>query len=197
MEQIDRIAIAPLKERYGHRKFYTEYLPALGIQTTKDGKNAYITGHEAELLEKYHEARGRGKEAVAEFLAQLGKHVPEYVPHIPEPIPKHVPIRAHDISRIELLRMAGTLQEMNSVARWLATDWVLQTAAMQQIVIIRPVLLVFLDRDKLPRLKRFCARGYEFRRVDDRSNKEWLAEMVEISNCGRRENITTPTQSNN
>jgi hypothetical protein len=173
MEQIDRVAIAPLKERYGHTQFYREYLPTLGIQTMKDGKNAYITGHEAELLEKYHEARGRGKEAVAEFLAGM----------------EHVSTRtemrsdlSHDISRIELLRMAGTLQEMNSVARWLATSWVLQSVAMQQIVIIRSVLLVLLDKDKLPRLKRFKSRGYEFRRVDDRSSEEWLAEMVESFN---------------
>lgn len=171
MEHVDRVAIAPLKERYGHRKFYTEYLPVLGIQTTKDGKNAYITPYEAELLEKYHACRGRGKEAVAEFLAGL-EHVPSEI--------EHVPMRSElvqDISRIELLKMAGTLQEMNSVARWLATDWVLQAVAMQQIVIIRPVLLLLLDRDKLPRLKRFKARGYEFRRVDDKSSEEWLAEI--------------------
>jgi hypothetical protein len=176
MEQIDRVAIAPLKERYGHTQFYREYLPILGIQTMKDGKNAYITGHEAELLEKYHSCRGRGKEAVAEFLAGL-----EHIPQVTEHVSTRTEMRSdlsHDISRIELLRMAGTLQDMNSVARWLATSWVLQSVAMQQIVIIRSVLLVLLDTDKLPRLKRFKARGYEFRRVDDKSNQEWLAEMV-------------------
>ncbi|MBN3946445.1 MAG: hypothetical protein HWQ38_08105 [Nostoc sp. NMS7] len=183
MQQIDRVAIAPLKERYGHRKFYEEYLPTLGIQTIKEGKNAYITQYEAELLEKYHEARGRGKDAIAQFLSTL-----EHVPNLDDQaVLEHVPIRtetystlADDISRIELLRMAGTLQDMNPVARWLATNWVLQTVATQQIVIIRSVLLVLLDIDKLPRLKRFMARGFEFRRLNDKSNQEWLALHNEI-----------------
>jgi hypothetical protein len=87
MEQIDRVAIAPLKTRYGHRKFYTEYIPVLGIQIQKEGK--------------------------------------------------------------------------------------------KRIVIIRSVLLVLLDREKLPRLKQFKARGFEFRRVDERNNEEWLAKLVE------------------
>lgn len=180
MEQIDRVAIAPLKERYGHSKFYKEYLPNLGIQTTIEGKNAYITQYEAELLEKYHEARGRGKEAVAEFLAGLDK--PDF-----EPVSTRIETRtdlAHDISRIELLKLAGKLQEMNFISRWLVTDLVLKTVVLQQIVIIRPVLLVLLDREKLPRLKRFKARGYEFRRVDDKSSEEWLAE---IASEGRRQ----------
>ena len=178
MEQIDRAAIAPLKLRYGHRKFYTEYLPALGIQTKMQGKNAYVTQYEAELLEKYHEARGRGKEAVAEFLAGL-EHVPQAREHVSTRTETRTDL-SHDISRIELLRMAGTLQDINPVARWLITGWVLQTVSRQQIVIIRSVLLVLLDRDKLPRLRRFRARGFEFKRVDYRSNEEWLASMLEL-----------------
>ncbi len=202
MEQIDRVAIAPLKVHYGQRKFYKEYLPVLGIQTQKDGRNAYITQDEAHLLEGYHEARGKGKEAIADFLTSLGhvpEHVSEYVPNLSKPpVSERIPTRtetrstsaettslAADISRIELLKLAGKLQEMNSVARWLATSWVLQMVAVQRIVIIRSVLLVLLDREKLPRLRHFKARGFEFRRVDDRNNEEWLASMLEVSQHGQ------------
>ena len=185
MEQIDRIAIAPLKQRYGHRKFYTEYIPVLGIQVQKDGRSGYVTQQEAQLLERYHAIRGRGKDAVTEFLEQL-----ERVPTCEEsPMLEHVPTRtdthstlADDISRLELLKLAGTLQEINTVSRWLITSWLLEAVARQQIVIIRSVLLVLLDREKLPQLRRFQARGFEFKRVNDRSNEEWLAEMVESFN---------------
>jgi hypothetical protein len=187
MQEIDRVAIAPLKLRYGHRKFYSEYLPVLGIQTQKEGKNAYITQHEAQLLEKYHEVRGRGEDAIAEFLEQV-RHVPE---HVPEVHSQTVSVRTgmrttstnflrenienQDISRVELLRLAGTLQEMSAIARWMATAWILESVAMQQIVIIRPVLLVLLERDKLPRQRQFQARGFEFQRVSNKNNEEWLA----------------------
>lgn len=182
MEHVDRVAIAPLKARYGHRKFYTEYIPLLSIQIQRDGKNGFVSQHEAQLLERYHEARGRGKEAATEFLEQL-----EYVPSLDKPsVLEHVPTRtntysslADDISRLELLKLAGTLQDINPVARWLITAWVLETVAMQQIVIIRSVLLVLLDREKLPRMRRFRARGFEFWRVDDRSGNEWLAKLAD------------------
>lgn len=180
MEQIDRVAIAPLKKRYGHSRFYGEYLPSLGIQTTKEGKNAYITLHEAELLEKYHEVRGKGKETVAEFLAGL-KHLPQTIEHVSTRAETRYDL-SHYISHVELVKLAGTLQQVNPVARWMITGWILQTVAMQQIVIIRSVLLVLLDREKLPRLKRFKARGFEFWRVDNKSSEEWLAEMVESFN---------------
>ncbi|MBN3993861.1 MAG: hypothetical protein HWQ36_26105 [Nostoc sp. NMS2] len=174
MEQIDRVAIAPLKERYGHRKFYTEYIPKLGIQIQKEGKSGYITQQEAHLLERYHEARGRGKEAAAELLANL-----ERIPtHDESPTLEHVPTRTRTLEQIpptQLLQLADSLPQLTPVARWLASSWVLQMVAMQQIVIIRSVLLVLLDREKLPRLKQFKARGFEFKRVDNRSSEEWLA----------------------
>ncbi|OKH14853.1 hypothetical protein NIES592_08220 [Fischerella major NIES-592] len=181
MEQIDRVAIAPLKARYGHRKFYTEYVPVLGIHIQKEGKNGYISQYEAELLEKYHEARGRGKEAVTEFLALL-ERIPEHVTPNKSSILEHVPTRTGTFEQIpptQLLQLADSLPQLSPVGRWLATDWVLQVAAMQRIVIIRSVLLVLLDREKLPRLRRFRARGFEFWRVDDRSSEEWLAKLVE------------------
>jgi hypothetical protein len=187
MEQIlDRVAIAPLKARYGHRKFYTEYVPKLGIAIQKEGNNGYITQEEAQLLERYHEARGRGKEAVAEFLAQL-ERVPEYVQASEKlSVSEHVPTRTGTIQQIELLpptqllQLADSLPQLSPVARWLATSWVLQMVAVQQIVIIRSVLLVLLDRDKLPRLRRFQARGFEFRRVNDKNSEEWLASIPEV-----------------
>ena len=189
MQEIDRVAIAPLKLLYGHRRFYEEYLPALGIQVQKEGRHGYISQHEAELLEKYHEARGRGKDAIASFLEQV-RHVPEHVPEKNnQPVPVRTDMRTtsnflrenienQDMSRVELLRLAGSLEEMGAIARWMATAWILESVAMQNIVIIRPVLLLLLDRDKLPRQRQFKARGFEFQRVNDKSSEEWLVAQA-------------------
>ncbi|MDM9583135.1 helix-turn-helix domain-containing protein [Nostoc sp. GT001] len=80
----------------------------------------------------------------------------------------------------QLLQIADSLPQLTPVARWLASNWVLQMAAVQQIVIIRSILLVLLDKDKLPRLKRFQSRGFEFMRVNDKSNEEWLVSILEL-----------------
>lgn len=175
---VDRVAIAPLKARYGQRKFYTEYIPTLKIKIHKEGKNGYISLSDAELLEKYDQARGRGKEAVTEFLQKLG-YLSSAAPDEEESGLVRTDIRSSNISGMELLTLAGNLKDMDLVAKWLASDWILRVAVIQQIVIIRPVLLILLDREKLPRFRSFQARGFEFNRVNERSNEEWFVSLIQ------------------
>jgi hypothetical protein len=72
MTTIDRIPTATLIQRYGKTKLYTQYFKDLGITPIRDGSSSYITPEENDRIEGYHEARGRGKQAVEIFLAQFG-----------------------------------------------------------------------------------------------------------------------------
>lgn len=68
---LDRVPIAPLIQKYGKTKFYTQYLKDLGITPIRDGSNSYITPEQEELIAEYHRVRGEGKDAVQAFLAEV------------------------------------------------------------------------------------------------------------------------------
>lgn len=71
MTTVDRIPVAALIQRFGKTKLYTQYLKPLGITPIRDGNSSYVTPSESELIDAYHEAKGRGKQAAEDFLAQL------------------------------------------------------------------------------------------------------------------------------
>lgn len=69
--EIDRIPVAELIQRYGKTKLYTQYFKDLHITPVRDGANSYISPEQNALIETYHAVKGRGKQAVAEFLNSL------------------------------------------------------------------------------------------------------------------------------
>ncbi|AUB36032.1 hypothetical protein COO91_01931 [Nostoc flagelliforme CCNUN1] len=191
----DRVPIAELKKLYGQRKFYAEYVPALGISIQKDGRSGFVSSENARLLEQYHQARGQGLRVKEEFLAALGR-VPKS-----EPVPdggdsasierqkasplqeRHVPERTGLLGTaapapLDLLKIATELRNMPMLARWLATHMFLQESAWSNLVMPREILLVLFEMRRLPTCKenRFSRYGFDFIACTPKKS-EWLVRF--------------------
>ncbi len=179
MYHTDRVPITELKRHYGNRKFYSEYVPALGIKIQREGRFGFVTPEEAKLLEQYHEARGKGEVAKLAFLDKLGR----VLAPVPQPntittsttqqlttsVPKLVPERLGLLGTaapapLDLLEVAKSLEDMPKLARFLATHMMLQEAAWSNLVVPKEILLILLERKQLPSCKdnKFSRYGFEF-----------------------------------
>ncbi|MEH1842122.1 MAG: hypothetical protein V7L20_26165 [Nostoc sp.] len=194
----DRVPIADLKKLYGQRKFYAEYVPALGISIVKDGRSGFVSGDDARLLEQYHQIRGQGLKAKEEFLAALG-HVPKESESVPTVIAErhkaapleqtYLPERIGLLGTaapapFDLLKIAGELRNMPMLARWLATHMLLQESAWSNLVIPKELLLVLFEMKRLPTCKenKFSRYGFDFIACTPKK-AEWFVRFSKGTNA--------------
>ncbi len=71
--EVDRYPISELLARYsvGKSKLYADYLGQCKVTPVKIQGRAYISLEDLKRLDEYHAAAGKGKDALAQFLAEL------------------------------------------------------------------------------------------------------------------------------
>jgi hypothetical protein len=190
--EIARVPVAQLRERFGKRKFYDEYLKVLRITPTKAGKFSYVSQQEALLIEEYHLARSTSDEAKQKFLDKHGLSQRLDIELDDQSLSYSTTDSQDYFNRsnlsynqtyeapltsipLDLINLANCLDSFNPIARHLAVISLLKGIAVAHVPLTSDVIRLMLNKKilRINKSGKFSWAGFDFIRPNFAANHNY------------------------